>query len=241
MCACWLGNPPAVWWSPDAFGSPCTSGEVFAMGGTRSRGEHPGNSPHRCWSAAKSSPAIRSPAQRRAGICPESDGAQRGFRWPPVVWFVVLTLFLEQMQFNHLSVNTRRFAFCLSQAYTSEEIYRAIILKPVHHFSWYSQKSHEQNVLWWFCRYIFEEYNSNDVETSDNWQENRATLCCLQNPCTFNSFLNFSGFPVDTDSVNSDFNQAAHGRKVRSEQMVDMKWTANYCTTVGNPARSAML
>lgn len=56
-----------------------------------------------------------------------------------------------------------------------------------------------------------------------NWQENRATLCCLQNPCTFNSFSNFSGFPIGIDSVNSDFSQAAHGRKVRSKQVVDMK------------------
>lgn len=30
-------------------------------------------------------------------------------------------------------------------------------------------------------------------------------------------------FTTDIDSVNSDFNQAACGRKVRSEQMVDMK------------------
>jgi len=66
-------------------------------------------------------------------------------------------------------------------------------------------------------------------------------LCCLQNPCTFNLFINFAGFPRDIDSVNSDFNQAARGRKVRCEQMVDMKWTINYGTTVGKPAHSAML
>lgn len=95
--------------------------------------------PNRCWSAAKSSPTIHPLARRRAGICRGSDGAQRGFWRPPVVWVGVLTLFLEQMQFNHPSVNTQGFAFCLSQASTSEEIYRAIILKPFGHYSFHSK------------------------------------------------------------------------------------------------------